>query len=355
MNAKLIYRTPGMLQLVELAGRTCYRSEAKITDSSAAGFVSRIVSRGHESVIEHSQIVIEVVGAPAETLLTALRLNRYITAYPTGEDGLYLAGNARMFKDLVRAGKEYLASTDDPRFAELIDQLLEQLYSLPQAFFVDFVNHGWMDAHRFTEEQTEEGTPTIVPRMIFSQKGQTVELLNLDTRFPELEGLPTTTQEGLVSCTLRVTTSRDSTHQEVRHRPAAYSQESQRYVDLQNQLQYVHPEEIPQDQRITVDFSGMDSMLGSEVHLTFDEMMQVTHRFYRALRAAGFVPEVARGILPNAMGTTIVITRTLANWRHYLQLRTEAGAQRPIRVRAQAILAELQAAGWLLDLNRTEK
>lgn len=41
------------LQLIELAGRTCYKSEDKITPESAAKFVQRLVASGHHSVIEH--------------------------------------------------------------------------------------------------------------------------------------------------------------------------------------------------------------------------------------------------------------------------------------------------------------
>ena len=47
-------RKPKMpLQLIELAGRTCYKSEDKITKDSAVQFVKNIIARGHESVIEH--------------------------------------------------------------------------------------------------------------------------------------------------------------------------------------------------------------------------------------------------------------------------------------------------------------
>ena len=43
----------GVLQLLERCGRVCYKSEDKITDDSAAGFVGRIMESQHESVIEH--------------------------------------------------------------------------------------------------------------------------------------------------------------------------------------------------------------------------------------------------------------------------------------------------------------
>ncbi|MGE0090797.1 MAG: FAD-dependent thymidylate synthase [Bacteroidales bacterium] len=41
------------LQKIEIAGRTCYKSENKITDDSASGFVRKIIASGHHSVIEH--------------------------------------------------------------------------------------------------------------------------------------------------------------------------------------------------------------------------------------------------------------------------------------------------------------
>lgn len=42
------------LELIELAGRTCYKSEAKITPGSAINFVDKILQSGHHSVIEHA-------------------------------------------------------------------------------------------------------------------------------------------------------------------------------------------------------------------------------------------------------------------------------------------------------------
>lgn len=50
-----------LLQKIELAGRVCYKSEEKITQDSAAGFVQRILNRGHESVLEHEKLTVRVV------------------------------------------------------------------------------------------------------------------------------------------------------------------------------------------------------------------------------------------------------------------------------------------------------
>lgn len=53
-SAEIIHITPNALQHIEAAGRTCYKSEDKITDTSAEKFVKNIIQRGHESVLEHS-------------------------------------------------------------------------------------------------------------------------------------------------------------------------------------------------------------------------------------------------------------------------------------------------------------
>lgn len=47
-----------MLKSIELAGRTCYKSEDKITEESAEKFIKMLVELGHESVLEHEKISI---------------------------------------------------------------------------------------------------------------------------------------------------------------------------------------------------------------------------------------------------------------------------------------------------------
>ena len=50
-----------LLSTVETAGRTCYKSEDKITDGSAEKFVRNILKRGHEAVIEHGSITVRFI------------------------------------------------------------------------------------------------------------------------------------------------------------------------------------------------------------------------------------------------------------------------------------------------------
>jgi len=49
------------LLITEMAGRTCYKSEDKITDDSAKKFVKSIIKRGHETVIEHVSATVRII------------------------------------------------------------------------------------------------------------------------------------------------------------------------------------------------------------------------------------------------------------------------------------------------------
>ena len=50
-----------ILAWIELAGRTCYKSEDKITEDSASQFVKKIIESGHHSVIEHINLSVKFI------------------------------------------------------------------------------------------------------------------------------------------------------------------------------------------------------------------------------------------------------------------------------------------------------
>lgn len=50
-----------ILQLIEKVGRTCYKSESKITSDSASKFIRNIIKSGHEAIIEHFNITVRFI------------------------------------------------------------------------------------------------------------------------------------------------------------------------------------------------------------------------------------------------------------------------------------------------------
>lgn len=50
----------GLLRHIEKCGRTCYKSEDKITEDSAEKFVNMLVNRGHTAMVEHGTVYLAI-------------------------------------------------------------------------------------------------------------------------------------------------------------------------------------------------------------------------------------------------------------------------------------------------------
>lgn len=50
-----------IMEKIERAGRTCYKSEGRIGDGTAERFIAGIIKRGHESVLEHASITVRMI------------------------------------------------------------------------------------------------------------------------------------------------------------------------------------------------------------------------------------------------------------------------------------------------------
>lgn len=65
INADVEFITPidgaAILKRLEQCGRVYYKSEAKITDTSAPAFVAGIIKRGHEAVLEHCSFTVKFI------------------------------------------------------------------------------------------------------------------------------------------------------------------------------------------------------------------------------------------------------------------------------------------------------
>lgn len=50
----------GVFKQIEIAGRTCYKSEDKITEDSAKGFVDRMIASKHTAMLEHGTVYLNI-------------------------------------------------------------------------------------------------------------------------------------------------------------------------------------------------------------------------------------------------------------------------------------------------------
>ncbi len=120
--------------------------------------------------------------------------------------------------------------------------------------------------------------------------------------------------------------SRACSHQLVRHRPASYSQQSQRYVAMKD-FPYVTPESVKE----------------KTVESSYDDLMAFIGKFYETLVEKGVPKEDARFVLPNSCTTRIVFTMNGEELVHFLRLRTCTRAQWEIRKMAIEMLKLLRS------------
>ena len=125
--------------------------------------------------------------------------------------------------------------------------------------------------------------------------------------------------------------SRALTHQLVRHRLASYSQQSQRYVGMED-ADYIMPESIAQD---------------AEAAERYRQLMERIWEEYRYL--SGKVPaEDARYVLPNACTTNITVTMNARELWHFFELRCCNRAQWELRAVADEMLRQVREASPLI-------
>ena len=139
--------------------------------------------------------------------------------------------------------------------------------------------------------------------------------------------------------------SRACSHQLVRHRLASYSQQSQRYVNMDG-FEYVTPKSIRAEDydTVMVEYEGEEECAG---YAFFDIMRRIS-ALYKELIKNGVPEEDARYVLPNACCTNITITMNARELRHFFEERCCSRAQWEIRELAEKMLDEVQKVAPVL-------
>ena len=122
------------------------------------------------------------------------------------------------------------------------------------------------------------------------------------------------------SISVRVICDRGVTHEIVRHRINAFSQESTRYCNygadkFGNEITVIEPRPFLPDREYSV----------------WLDAMHLAEKYYMMLIERGVSPQIARSVLPNSLKTEIVWTANLRQWRHIFKLRTSKAAHPQMR------------------------
>ena len=295
-------------QLIEYAGRVCYRSTHRMGTSPE--FIAARVREGHEDIIEHVVVTLRFSGDDAP--LRWRMLNRHCEVTELGQGQWLVSGNTRVWLSLFRAGAGLEALPILYRIApKVFDEYAETLQSetLPD-----------VDRLAPTPMQADALLPVQDGAMRVTLLGFTQPLLD-DPKLSLDHGSATFLFEGI---------SRACTHQLVRHRLASFSQESQRYVALERgEWQPIVPDTVAAN---------------PEAMAELENFWRMAEEKYARLRSLGIRKEDARFLLPNAAETRIITTMNFAAWSHFLWLRAvDKAAQWEIRRMGQHVLVMLHA------------
>ena len=122
---------------------------------------------------------------------------------------------------------------------------------------------------------------------------------------------------------------RGITHEWVRHRIGAYTQESTRFVNYEKKMppKFIVP-------------LGLE--MNSAAYNAWESTIIECERAYRNMLAAGCSPQIARSVFPNALASRLIVTYNLRNWRHFFLMRTSKEAHPQMREVTIPLLAEFQ-------------
>lgn len=129
------------------------------------------------------------------------------------------------------------------------------------------------------------------------------------------------------SFTVKFICDRGVSHEIVRHRLAAYCQESTRYCNYSkdgfgNEITVILPCFFD---------TGMGTMSNSLIYDSWKRSCERAEEGYFQLLEMGATPQEARSVLPNSLKTEVVMTANIREWRHFFKLRCSPAAHPQMR------------------------
>lgn len=308
----------GVYKQIELVGRTCYKSEDKITEDSAKPFIDRMTKSQHYAMLEHGTVYLKIPYNLIHRFTHIGLCDKYIrNPYTRCNVGYEITEKALNFRsEFGSQVTEFLAVTTNLRV---------------------LIENGWEKDLQYLCEPTD-----------YHERRITVKFI----------------------C------DRGVSHEFVRHRVFSFAQESTRYCNYSkdkfgNELTFIIPcwcDDIPDNLQLKDNIEvdrfvwGTDNLANAAIEnkIVKRKVSKFTQRFlyemiggedtYIGLIAAGYKPQEARALLPNALKTELVMTGFVSDWEHFFSLRAlgTTGAPHPqAKELAEPLMKEFERRGLL--------
>lgn len=322
------------LRKIELAARTCYKSEGAIKEGSAEKLVRKLIESGHEAMLEHSQLSVRFTvdrGISHEIV-------RHREASFAQESTRYCVAGSTLL-------------TTDSKVLEKID--VETMYEYPE-MMMDFMilqcdSH---NAYKETYGRIKDVHRIEEPKRCIQLFTESCSLtctadheIMLDTGAYKKAGMLTPGDWVMVSCE-----NGQTTEEEVRR------------IRNTNELQTVYDIEMEGDIHnfiadgiVVHNCNYSKDKFDNEIRAIIPSMLEddadrelvksayrMSETMYKALIKHGVMPQIARCVLPTGLKTEIVVTANYREWRHIFKLRCAPDAHPQISEVMIPLLEELK-------------
>ena len=261
----ILHQAPGLegvYKQIELAGRTCYKSEDKITEDSTQAFVDRMIASGHGAMLEHGTVY----------LMTKTKSVNY---YIHPEDG-----ECEEYNPLEKYYQNKYSYINDDDTNLYVTTNLRVL-----------IENGWMDDLKYICEPTEYHEKRVCVKFI-CDRGVSHEFVR--------HRVFSFAQESTRYCN--------------------YSKDK-----FGNELTFIQPCYFNEEELAKYGPYHLVSRNKSPESI-FICSLNNAEKDYLTLIESGWKAQEARAVLPNALKTELVMTGFATDWLHFFELRCASNA-----------------------------
>lgn len=295
----------GIYKQIEQAGRTCYKSEDKITEDSAKGFVDRMIKSGHGAMLEHGTIYLAIpMTTYAPEAVSIYRHNSYSKVNEC---------NKFIFTD--KYGDKVAAWCVTTNLRVLVENdCLEDL--------------------EFLCEPTEYHERRVTVHFV-CDRGVSHEFVR--------HRVFSFAQESTRYCNY----SKDKFGNEITFIIPCWCDDIPDALSLKDSMDVKKFVWGTDNLTATVEEKGVVNRQVSKFTQRFLYEMQGDEDTYIGLIAAGYKPQEARAVLPNSLKTELVMTGFVSDWKHFFFLRCPVNAHPQARELAIPLSEEFVKRGYI--------
>ena len=288
----------GVYKQIERVGRVCYKSEDKITEDSAKGFVDRMIKSGHGAMLEHGTVYLKITYKDTNftTLCMFYGKNKYSVLNHSEDNKIYyITTNYRVLVENNHLSDlKYLCEP-----SEFHEKRITVHFVCDRGVSHEFVRHRVMS---FAQEST---------RYCNYSKDKFGNELTF-----------------IIPCWLDIPEGRAYWHDGINYRVGsteenpfgesvnfkAWVNKKSNYIEVCDYIQAL-------DSAEEAYFRLMDKW----------ENRVADRRYTTGFKGNPWTPQQARAVLPNALKTELVITGFTSDWNHFFDLRARGttGAPHP--------------------------